>query len=1146
MTLRQPIADYEKRLRLLDSQRSFLVQAPAGSGKTGLLIQRFLVLLTKVDTPEEIIAITFTRKAAQEMRQRILQALEHGQSDIVPKDCYVQQTWELAREALCCDQNKGWQLLNNPNRLRIQTIDSLCAMLVGQMPVLSQLGALPRITEDATDLYQEAARRTIEAIESGYEWSDAIAQLIILFDNQLRRLQQLIADMLRRRDQWLPNLVEFSHEPEVRQHLEKALTELVEVALQKLVDQAQAINQNEIITLANFAAAHVPNDNPISRCLSLSTLPGSSCRDDRAIWEGIAALLLTQEGNWRKQLTKNEGFPADKESKNKQEKETYSTMKQRMKALLQDLKSAEGFRNQLVQFRALPASRYADSEWETLQALFKLLKLAAAHLEILFQQTGQIDFPALTLAASQALGKPEAPTDLALALDYRIQHLLVDEFQDTSLNQAELLMRLIAGWQVGDGRTLFLVGDPMQSIYRFRQAEVGLFLEIRDRGLFGQIPIEFVRLSVNFRSQQGIIDWINQHFPNILPNQDEVAMGAIAYTPSIAIHPKMGEHSVTFHPYWQKDEKAEAQQIISIIQQSKQSDPMRTIAVLVRNRAHLAQIIVQLRQQGLRYQAVEIERLSHRPVIQDLLALTRALLHQGDRIAWLAILRAPWCGLTLQDMLILSEPVDQVLLDSLRNSTTLARLTEDGQQRLARIVPIIEGALSQLGKQTISRIVEGAWLALGGPACVMDEIDLQDAAIFFQLLQQLETRGVADALYDNETLQEKVTALYALPNLSEDAAMIQLMTMHKAKGLEFDVVILPGLGYSSKQDDPQLLYWMKHHFQSGQTSLLFAPIDALGDKPNSTTAYLKQITQKKARYETSRLLYVAATRAKHQLHLLGHINHQEDIPDAEMKAPTKDSLLASLWPAVSHQFQITGESLANKSTRIANINLNNDFLLQPIQRFRLVKNWQLPTPPAKIQATNIPFFIPETESIEFDWAGETARLLGKVLHRLLQHIGKMGIEAFKEDDIHKLQQIGRVLLKQSGIMADRFDWAVEQLSTALNTLWQDEKAKWILSNRHHDIHSEWALTGFRQGELDHIVIDRSFIDAQAVRWIIDFKTGTHRGTDIDDFLGQELQRYRPQLERYAQLLQSMETRTIRLGLYFPILGKWLEWGFKDE
>lgn len=1145
MMLHQPIADYEERLRLLNSQQSFLVQAPAGSGKTGLLIQRFLVLLTKVDAPEEIIAITFTRKAANEMRQRILQALERGQSDIAPEDSYTLQTWELARGALCCDQEKGWQLLNNPNRLRIQTIDSLCAMLVGQMPVLSQLGALPCITENATDLYQEAARRTIEAVESGHEWSEAIAHLITLLDNQLQRLQQLIADMLQRRDQWLPNLVEFSHEPEVRQRLEKGLVDLVEDELKKLTNHAQVVNQAEIITLANFAATHVAADNLISHCKSLSALPGSRVMD-RSAWEGIAELLLTQKNEWRKQVRINEGFPAPSASKNKQEKDHYSTMKQRMMALLHDLESAEHFRKQLAQLRALPAANYAEPEWETLQALFKLLKIAAAHLEVLFQQTGKIDFSALTLAANRALGKPDTPTDLALALDYRIQHLLVDEFQDTSLNQAELLMRLIAGWQLEDGRTLFLVGDPMQSIYRFRQAEVGLFLEIRNRGLFGQIPIEFVRLTVNFRSQQGIIDWINQHFPSIFPSQDDVAMGAIAYTPSIAIHPGSEERSVTFYPQWQKEDKAEAQQVVSIIQQSKQSDPTRTIAVLVRNRTHLVQIILQLRQQGLRYQAVEIERLSHRPVIQDLLALTRALLHQGDRIAWLAILRAPWCGLMLQDLLILSEQADQVVLDSLRNQITIARLTEDGQQRLARMIPIIEGALSQLSSQTVSRIVEGAWLALGGPACLMEEIDLQDAAIFFQLLQQLEATGAADVLYDYEALQDRVTALYALPNLSGDAALIQLMTIHKAKGLEFDVVILPGLGYSSKNDDPQLLYWMKHHFQSGQTSLLFAPIDALGNEPNPTTAYLKQIAQQKAYYETSRLLYVAATRAKQQLHLLGHIKYQTDSPSTEIKTPAKDSLLASLWPAVGEQFRNEGASLGNKSASPSSGNPKSDFLLQPIRRFRLVSNWQLPTPPAKIQAKSILTSIPEAESIEFDWAGEAARLLGKVLHRLLQHIGTNGIEQFKETDFQQLQQIGRVLLKQSGIMTDRFDWAVKQVATALSVLWQDEKAHWILSNQHHDIHSEWALTGIQQNKLDHIVIDRSFIDIQGIRWIIDFKTGTHGGTGIDDFLSQEIQRYRPQLERYAQLLQQMESRPIRLGLYFPVLSKWLEWEFSQR
>ena len=131
-------------------------------------------------------------------------------------------------------------------------------------------------------------------------------------------------------------------------------------------------------------------------------------------------------------------------------------------------------------------------------------------------------------------------------------------------------------------------------------------------------------------------------------------------------------------------------------------------------------------------------------------------------------------------------------------------------------------------------------------------------------------------------------------------------------------------------------------------------------------------------------------------------------------------------------------------------------------------------------------------------------------------------------------------------MADRFDWATAQIVTALNALWQDEKGRWILSNHHRDIHSEWALTGVQQSELDHIVIDRSFIDAQGVRWIIDFKTGTHGGTGIEDFLTRELQRYRPQLERYAQLLQPMESRPIRLGLYFPVLGKWLEWEFSQR
>ena len=204
--LQLEIPDQAERLQALDPQHSFIIQAPAGSGKTGLLTQRFLVLLATVEEPEEIVAITFTRKAASEMKHRILQALRDAAGDInsdaesVLNDAYQRQLRELANRVLAHDQAQGWQLLQNPSRLRIQTIDSLCAWLVDRMPVCSRQGALSSVAEDADRLYLEAARLTVEALEEEGEWTAAIEHLIGHLDNRLDRLQQLIADMLARRD----------------------------------------------------------------------------------------------------------------------------------------------------------------------------------------------------------------------------------------------------------------------------------------------------------------------------------------------------------------------------------------------------------------------------------------------------------------------------------------------------------------------------------------------------------------------------------------------------------------------------------------------------------------------------------------------------------------------------------------------------------------------------------------------------------------------------------------------------------------------------------------------------------------------------------------------------------------------------------
>src|SRR5512146_49625 len=153
-----PVPDLAERRRALDPARSFIVQAPAGSGKTELLIQRYLGLLAHVDHPEEIVAVTFTRKAAGEMRERVLGALADAQSGAVPATEHEELTLELASAALRRDTRAGWRIADHPARLRIQTVDALCAALTRQMPVLSRFGSQPESMEDAGELYLEAAR----------------------------------------------------------------------------------------------------------------------------------------------------------------------------------------------------------------------------------------------------------------------------------------------------------------------------------------------------------------------------------------------------------------------------------------------------------------------------------------------------------------------------------------------------------------------------------------------------------------------------------------------------------------------------------------------------------------------------------------------------------------------------------------------------------------------------------------------------------------------------------------------------------------------------------------------------------------------------------------------------------------------------
>jgi len=1157
------IPDLRARERALAPTRSFIVQAPAGSGKTELLIQRYLGLLATVNEPEEIIAITFTRKAAAEMRERVLRAFADVAAGKAPESDHERRTQELARAALTRDGARAWRIADSPARLRIQTIDSLCAALTRQMPMLSKFGSQPESIEDAGALYAEAARATVELIEAKDPAADYIERLLVHLDNNVARVEELLIEMLRRRDHWLRHVMDNE-----RAELEGALAAERRAVLARVQGLLPAAMRGELLAVANIACANLGQP-------PLASLVGG---DDAAGWTALADLLLTKKDEWRKSLTKNDGFPAGA---------AHAAAKQRALALIDGLRANDALRAALADTRRLPPPAYTDAQWQVLEAITELLKRAVGQLKLVFQSRGQVDFTEVSQRALLALDDTEGPTDLALRLDYQIRHLLIDEFQDTSISQFELLARLTAGWMPDDGRTLFAVGDPMQSIYRFREAEVGLFLRARAEGI-GNVVLEALELSANFRSQAGIVDWVNEAFAQVMPEREDIASGAVAYTASRAVHPRSEGDAVQIHPLFaggatgnvgEAEEVAklvagiaaagaEPEKRVSATAANAKSEKSAaaanadakkrtSIAILVRGRNHLREIVPQLKQAGLAFRAIEIDRLDDRPVVQDLLALTRALAHRGDRLAWLAILRAPWCGLTLADLHALAgtginagdalaQPLSSqsTIWELMHDPVRLAALTPDGRLRLDRVRPVLAAALASRQRSSLRDAVEGCWLALGGPACAASETELEDAETY---LDHLESEEDAGAIADFEAFEQGLDKLYALPDLAAGDDAVQIMTIHKAKGLEFDHVIVPGLGKKPPAEGRKLFLWMERPAKLDTsadasaprrpvpgTKLLLAPIEETGADGDPIYAWIKQLAAEKAAHEDGRLLYVAATRARQRLHLLGETRLLAEDEVQTARAPDARSLLAKLWPAVSAEFQRAAAAAQPPST-----STDAASEAMPDQSLRrLASAWITPeAPPALAWAAPGETARPQ-DDIEYSWVGETARHVGSVVHRWLQRIAEDEMKGWDAARIGTLRAGFRNELAACGVEDAQLGAAAERVARALANALADARGRWLLGPQ-PGAKNEYRLTAVIEGERRNLVIDRSFTDANGKRWIVDYKTSGHEGANVEAFLDREQERYRAQLARYAQALAQGEPAM--LGLYFPLLAGWRTW-----
>ncbi len=977
MATSELLHDWREREEALTPDRSYIVQAPAGSGKTGLLVQRYLRLLSVVQRPEAIVAMTFTRKAAGEMKERVIDALAGATEDTRLLESFGRRTRELARAALENDGAHDWGLLEDPSRMQIQTIDSLCASLVRQMPIVSEAGGLGAVIEDATELYRLAARRMLQTLTESGEGNQALFRRVALhFDNDIARLESQVADMLAKRDQWLSRPL-FKSSPLV----------------------------------ADFTV---------------------------------------------------------------------------------------------------------------------LLHRAVTELKEVFRQHSAVDFTEVTRAAITALGGPESPSDLLYSLDYRIEHLLVDEFQDTSQAQYELLAGLTAQWSDGDGRTLFLVGDPVQSIYRFRAAEVALFLRAWQTQQLGSVRLQPLALKTNFRSTPEIISWTQTQLAPVL-SQDDPEQGAVKLRPAVAAR-NAGGAQPKLTAFLDDKGAEEAREIVRVIQKCPKS---AGIAILVRSRSHIVSILPALRSAGISYEAVEIDELKDQQHILDLLSLTRALLHLADRISWLACLRAPWCGLTLNDLSVLAEDEPQrTVIDLLADPDKIARLSSDGRARAVRAGEILTDAVRAVSRMPLRDVVEQTWLALGGPVILTEVNHREDANTFFEQLEAFEQGG---SIRDLSLLTDRLQRLYAKPSAGENR--VRVMTIHEAKGLEFDTVIIPKLGSPPKRDATELLIWTEITHPDGTVQLDIAAQPQKGEEDVDYRRVRDELKEKN-RHEAKRLFYVACTRARNHLFLLGSVKRKRG--GGCCKA-TETTFLGMIWPNVKEEF----ESLARR-IQLVQANLFNIDLAKPGTLLRrLPASWHAPSlansvawQPGLRRATA------SARQITYEWVSGTGRHAGTIVHEILKRVAQQGTEEWSSARISAMGETIRSELMRLGVAESDLAAASQRVAEAVDTACGSTRGRWIFE-RHNEARSEWPVAGIIGDQLISGTIDRMFRDEDGKLWIIDFKTSEHEGANLERFLREESRRYREQLESYATLVSRFNEGPIWLGLYFPLLDAWTEWQFVE-
>ena len=615
----------------------------------------------------------------------------------------------------------------------------------------------------------------------------------------------------------------------------------------------------------------------------------------------------------------------------------------------------------------------------------------------------------------------------------------------------------------------------MQSIYRFRAAEVGLFLRAKQDGI-GPVRFTPLELTCNFRSTNTIVNWVNHQFQSIFPALDDMESGAIRFHASFPVKATDDHSQILAFQF--RDKRQEALSLVHLISSELENHPDDDIAILVRSRRQLTDIIQELRQQNIPFQGVDIDLLARLPHLRDIWSLTQALLMPANRLAWLSFLRSPWCGLSLADLHSLAN-VDkyQSIYLALSKLENIPSLSHEGRARAQFIYTVMHEALTLRYQKPLVTWLTDILTQLHLPK-ILNATEQNDLEQYWQLLERFEQHGQLD---DLEQFSQEFNKLYSQQVVP---SRLQIMTIHKSKGLEFDCVIIPGLSTKTPRIDNPMLRWLQLPSRENDQIWLLSPIKAAHDDDCVLYDYLAKLDTEKNYYETQRLLYVAVTRAKKRLYLTDHSETQSS---------------GSFRDLLSRQEFGDAESEDNQN--------NSAMTYPPLYRLPLTYYQQAPkllprvsNPPPVIATNNTP------------------RLIGIVAHELLQW---MCDHPRTETEIP--WALAKHQLISVGFHGHELEQAEHKIHDLITGIFNNPTGQWIMK-QHDQEKNEYELLVDDQHNIVTKIIDRTFVE-NGVRWIIDFKTGKH-----DE---QSNKKHQEQVNHYAHIFENRGgEQSISCGLYY--------------